>query len=132
MSNNSLVLSTFNKQLDECIQDIMTAYPNLTLDDPRFIKFKAYFETLKSSNPRLIILTWKTKVNDKYRAQIDAGDIDFFITKSYNGDVQELTNEVENAINDLRRIIGNMSKENIVASMKYIQNLCKLCDHYII
>jgi hypothetical protein len=132
MSSNSLVLATFNKQLDECIQDIMTAYPNLTVDDSRFIRFKAYFETLKSSNPRLIILTWKTKVNDKYREQIDSGDVDFFIAKSYNDDVAIITNEVESAINDLRRVISSMSKENIVASMKYIQNLCKLCDHYII
>jgi hypothetical protein len=132
MSTNSLVLATFNKQLDECIQDIINAYPHLTLDDARFIKFKAQFDSMKQSNPRLIILTWKTKINDKYRAQIDAGDIHFFIKKNYSVDVQEITNEVENAINDLRLIMSNMSPENMAASMKYIQNLCKLSDHYVI
>jgi hypothetical protein len=129
--NNPIILSTFVKQLDECLEDIITTYPENCKVDDRFLKCKMYFDTLKRANPRLMIVTWKTMVNERYRAQILAGDVDFFIKKDYQDDAAEYYNEtVENAINELRTTIRNMSPENIKTSMKYIQNLCKLGDAY--
>lgn len=129
--NNSIILSTFVKQLDECLEDIITTYPENCKVDDRFLKCKMYFDALKRANPRLMIMTWKTMVNERYRAQILAGDVDFFIKKDYQDDAAEYYNEtVESAINDLRTTIRNMSPANITTSMKYIQNLCKLGDAY--
>ena len=129
--NNSFVLSTFIKQLDECLEDIMTTYPNAAKTDDRFLKCKMYFDALKMSNPRLMIMTWKAYVNDKYRERIDAGDINFFLEKEYESDAAELySTVVESAINDLRVTIRGMSEANVAASMKYVQNLVKLAELY--
>ena len=129
--SNSIILSTFVKQLDECLEDIITTYPDNCKVDDRFLKCKMYFDLLKMSNPRLMILTWKTMVNERYREQILRGDVNFFITKDYKDDAAEYYNDtVEGAINDLRDTIKAMSPQNMATSMKYIQNLCKLGDRY--
>jgi hypothetical protein len=78
-----------------------------------------------------MVITWKSKINDKYRAQILAKDVNFFIQKDYQEDAEDYyDNTVESAINDLRNIIRNMSETNIEIAMRYIQNLCKLADLY--
>ena len=124
---NALILSTFIKQLDECLEDISNTYT----EDSRFLKCKLYFNTIKHSNPRILITTWKTMINDKYRDQIDAGDVNYFIEKDYKEDAPEHYNStVDNAIHDLRIMIRKMTPENTITSMKYIQNLCKLGDLY--
>ena len=128
--NNQLVIGTFIKQLDECLEDILAVYPE-TVHDNRFLKCKMYFDTLKKTNPRLLIQVWKVYVNEKFRKQIDAGDLNFFAERDYREDTDRAKDtEVESAINDLRTTIRTMSEENINKSMKYIQNLCKLSDLY--
>lgn len=125
--NNQLVLSTFIKQLEECLEDISNTYK----EDSRFLKCKIFFNTMKITNPRLLITTWKTMITDKYRDKINAGDVQYFIEKDYKEDAPDLyNNTVDNAIQDLRIMIRSMSQENIDVSMKYIQNLCKLSELY--
>jgi hypothetical protein len=127
--NNSLVLSTFIKQLEECLEDIQSTYNGDS--DPRFIKCKLFFNTIKIANPRLLITTWKEKITDKYRDKIEKGDIQYFIEKDYKEDAAEhYDNTVDTAIQDLRTMIRQMSTENINMSLKYIKNLCKLSDLY--
>ena len=116
--------------MDECLKDMLATYPS-TLHDPRFVKCKIYFETLKKSNPRTMIVAWKTYVNAKYRDKIDSGDIYFFVEKDYSVEAKEYyDNVVEGAINDMRETIMTMSEQNKTMCMKYIQNLCKLADLY--
>jgi len=132
MANNSLVLSTFLKQLDECLEDIILLYPTQTARDSRFLKCKMYFDALKKSNPRLMIHVWKTRVNEKYRTQIDAKNVNFFIEElDYRQEApQSYDDEVESALEDMRWTIRQMSEDNIEKCMRYIQNLCKLADLY--
>lgn len=131
--NNSLILATFIKQMDECLLDVVRVYPNICQTDPRFVKCKMFFETLKSTNPRLMIVTWKLKINDKYREKILSGDVNFFVHKDYQEDAPELyTSTVDTVIQDLRTTIRGMSQNNIDTAMKYIQNLCKLADLYVV
>jgi hypothetical protein len=131
MAHNKLILSTFISQLDECLDDMLKTYPT-TATDQRFIKCKMYFDTLKKTNPRTMILAWKKFVNERYREQIDAKNIDFFIHKDYSEEVSDYDNVVEGAINDMRETIMQMSESNKETSMKYVQNLCKLGDLYVI
>ena len=131
MSNNSLVLATFIKQMEECFQDVIRVYPNICRTDSRFTKCKLFFETLKLTNPRLMITTWKNKINEKYREQILKGDIMFFVEKDYREEAPEYYDStVENCIDDLRNVIRSMDSTNVETAMKYIQNLCKLADLY--
>lgn len=133
MANNSLVLSTFIKQLDECLEDIIKIYPD-TARDSRFLKCKMYFDALKKGNPKMMIHLWKTRVNDVFRDKIDAKDLNFFIEFDYRKEVvaSSYTDEIDVALNDLRSTIRVLSQENIDKTMHYIQNLCKLGDMYLI
>jgi hypothetical protein len=126
--NNTLVLSTFIKQLDEWLEDITLCYkPN----DARFIKCKLYFETIKQGNPKLLITLWKSKITIPYKDQILEGNIDYFLNKDYKEDISSNYNDtIDNAIQDLRKVIRTMNQENIQMSVKYIQNLCKLSELY--
>ena len=129
---NRVALKTFVKQLDEFLEDVIQMYPDVAKKDDRFVKCKMYFDALKTSNPRLMITTWKSFVNVRYRKQIDSGDVNFFVqTSDYQSEVPEgYNNLVENAINDLRETVRTMSTQNVDKSMKYVSNLCKLADMY--
>jgi hypothetical protein len=128
MSNNPLIMATFLKQMDECLEDISKTYST----DTRFSKCKLYFETMKRTNPRMIITTWKTMVTDKYDAQIQEGNIEYFLEKDYAEDAQDLyTPTVDSTIQELRTTIKKMSPENKEVSLKYLQNLCKLSKLYV-
>ncbi len=126
MNNNALVLSTFLKQLDECIHDISSIYS----EDKRFVKCKRYLEGIKKTNPSFIIKTWKTAITDKYNDKINEGDIDYFLEKDYAADVSNYST-FDSTVQDLRKIIRDMSDENKAKSIKYIQNLCTLSTHYV-
>lgn len=132
MANNGLVLSTFLKQLDECLEDIILLYPTQTSKDSRFLKAKMYFDALKKGNPRLLIHAWKVRINEKFRAQIDAKNVNFFVEElDYKKEAPiSYTDEVDTALNDLRWTVRQMSESNLEKCLKYVQNLCKLADMY--
>ena len=125
--NNSLVLSTFISQLDECLTDISNVYSS----DKRFIRCKLYFDTLKQTNPRMILTTWKTMVADKYDEQIQNGDISYFLEKDYKEELPNYNPTIDQAIQDLRKAIREMSDVNKEKAIQYIQNLCKLSKLYV-
>jgi hypothetical protein len=126
--NNQLVLTTFIAQLDECLEDVGNVYS----EDERFVKCKMYLSTLKKTNPRMIITTWKTTVTDKYEERINSGDIDYFLNKDYSQELSSnYTSTIDKSIQDLRQAIQSMSEENKKKSIQYIQNLCKLSKLYV-
>ena len=63
-----------------------------------------------------------------YKDQIDAGDINFFVTKDYSSDLVKTDNadKIMDSIDRLRNPVKLMSPENQAKTMKYIQNLSKL------
>jgi hypothetical protein len=71
-------------------------------------------------------------VVDKYSAEIDLGNISFFIDKDYANDLTNAENsdKIIEAINRLRNPVKMMSEESQHKSMKYIQNLQKLSILY--
>jgi hypothetical protein len=60
------------------------------------------------------------------------GNISFFIDKDYANDLTNAENsdKIIEAINRLRNPVKMMSEESQQKSMKYIQNLTKLCVAY--
>ena len=117
-----------NNHFVEFIEDIA----NYFSDNVEIKTTANALKTMRKANPKLIISVWKTSVVDIYAAQIEEGDISFFITKDYNKDLANLesNNEALNAIERIRKPIQDMPKEDQDKSMKYIQNLTKLCDLY--
>jgi len=125
------VLTAFLKVLDEFLADVQSTFGGVA--DDRFSKCVAYMEALKKTNPKIMVVAWKEKVNEKYKDRILEGDLEFFLNKNYEGDAAEHYNgKVEKAINDLRDTIKEMSPQNVTTCLKYIQNLCKLADLYVV
>ena len=123
MSN---LLKVFNNHLVEFLDDVITIFPeNTDIQTGR-----TFIIGIKKINPRKIIETWKEYINDKYINEIDKGDWEFFINKDYTQDLQYTSSNVVNIINDVKIQLRDTSSENKQKALKYVQNLCKICNLY--
>lgn len=123
MSN---ILTAFNDHFSEFLNDVQSVFPQ----DADILAAKNALTMIRKANPKMIVKIWKTFIADKYRTQIQAGDITFFLSKDYSGDVSSAQNsdKIMESIDRLREPIKNMGPENQAKVMKYIQNLTKLAD----
>ena len=128
MSNSSTILTAFNDHFMEFVSDIERVFP----DDHDIVASKNAFSTIRKINPKLIIRVWSEYVVGKYRSEIEAGNIDYFINKDYTQDVMDSPNskKIIMGIDRLRNPVKEMNEENKKKSMGYIQNLTKLCSIY--
>lgn len=122
MSTN--FLQAFNDHFIDFVNDIQNVFP----EDHDLLVAKNSFITIRKANPKLIVKIWNSYIVNKYKTEIENGDIRFFIEKDYSQDVNgiEHSDKIMEAINRLREPIKNMSKESQEKTMKYIQNLSKL------
>jgi len=118
------MVGIFNQHFMEFVADIQSIFPT----DSDILVAQNSFLALKKANPALIIKIWRSFIVDKYRAEIEAGDITFFIDKDYSEDMRDAQNsdKISDAINRLREPIRRMEPENREKTMKYIQNLTKI------
>lgn len=126
MSN---ILTAFNDHFLEFLNDVQSVFPN----DPDILSAKNALMMIRKANPKMIVKIWKTFIADKYKDQIEANDISFFLTKDYSSDVSTAagSDKIMESIDRLREPVRNMGAENQAKVMKYIQNLTKLsqlCD----
>jgi|TARA_Y100000816_G_C26092500_1_gene577547 hypothetical protein len=124
----SQILQAFNNHLIEFFNDIVKIFP-----DDREINF-AYtsLSNIRKMNPKLIIGIWKNYINEKYLAEIESGNVDFFINENYEGALKDNSSsqEILSKIETLRTPIKLMGEENKKKTIKYLQNLSKLCNMY--
>jgi hypothetical protein len=123
MSSN--ILTAFNDHFVEFISDIQLVFP----DDVDLLTAKNSLIMIRKVNPKMIIKIWKTHIVDKYSKQIEDGDLTFFMDKDYSHDISG-NEKIMDGINRMREPVKNMSKENQDKTLKYIQNLTKLCNIY--
>jgi hypothetical protein len=126
MSN---ILTAFNDHFIEFVADVQNVFP----EDPDILATKNMLITIRKANPKMIVKIWSTFIVSKYKSEIEAGNIEFFVNKDYSQDVSSASNsdKIMDAIDRLREPIKKMSPENQAKTMKYIQNLTKLaqlCD----
>ena len=123
MSN---ILTAFNDHFLEFLNDVQSVFP----EDPDILSAKNALTVIRKANPKMIVKIWKTFIADKYRDQILAGNIGFFIDKDYGADVlaSQNSDKIMESINRLREPIRNMGPDNQAKVMKYIQNLTKLSE----
>jgi len=128
MSQKSMVLQAFNNQLSEFFDDVLRIFP----DKIDIIKTKNYVTTIRKMNPRLIIQLWKSFICEQYADAIEKCDFDYFMTKDYRNDVKLLDDaeKIVSAIDELRHSLRQMSDEDRITYMKYVQNLSKLANMY--
>lgn len=128
--NKSEVLSAFNNHLSEFFNDICAIFP-----DNNDIKVaRTSLNAMRLANPRLIISIWKENIVDKYREEIEKGNIEFFIVRNYKEDLSniEQSNIILEKIDTFRKPVREMGEENQKKSIQYIQNLTKICDLYYV
>jgi hypothetical protein len=123
MSN---ILTAFNDHFLEFLNDVQSVFP----EDADILTAKNALTAIRKANPKMIVKIWRAFIADKYRDQIAAGDIAFFIDKDYGSDVSTAQNsdKIMESINRLREPIRNMGPDNQAKVMKYIQNLTKLSE----
>lgn len=118
------LVSVFNEHFAEFVNDIQNVFP----DDPDILTAKNALLTIRKANPKLLVKIWMSHVYTPYKTQIEAGNIEFFLTKDYSTDLARNGNadKIMESIDRLRNPIKQMSAENQAKTMKYIQNLSKL------
>jgi len=128
MSNQN-ILTAFNDHFTEFISDVQSVFP----ENADVLTAKNSLMMIRKANPKMIVKIWKSNIVDKYRVQIENGDISFFIEKDYSYDLtkSEYSDKIMEGIDRLREPIKLMSQENQEKTMKYIQNLTKLCILFI-
>jgi hypothetical protein len=124
MSNN--ILTAFNDHFIEFLNDIHNVFPT----DADILAAKNALTAVRKANPKMIVKIWNTFIVGKYKAEIESGNIGFFINKDYANDVSSAQNsdKIMESINRLREPIKQMSPEDQAKTMKYIQNLTKLAE----
>lgn len=118
------LVTVFNDHFAEFVSDIQSVFP----DDADILTAKNALLTIRKANPKLLVKIWIKYVYTPYKEQIEAGDINFFLTKDYASDLAKNDNadKIMESIDRLRNPVKEMSTENQAKTMKYIQNLSKL------
>jgi len=126
--DKSQILKGFNDHFVEFVEDVERVFP----DDNDISTVKESFIQMRKANPRLVIKAFNEYFLNKYRSEIDSGNIDFFIKKDYNTDLSVVgdSDYILKKIDVLRNPVKNMKEEDQNKVIKYIQNLSKLCDIY--
>ena len=124
----SQILQAFNNHLIEFFNDIVKIFP----DDKEINLAYTSLSGIRKMNPKLIINIWNNYINEKYLNEIESGNIDFFINENYESALKDNSSskEILSKIETLRGPIKLMGNDNIEKTIKYMQNLSKLCKMY--
>ena len=126
--DKSQILKGFNDHFVEFVEDVERVFPA----NNDISTAKEAFIQMRKANPRLVIKAFNEYFLNKYRTEIESGNIDFFINKDYNSDFSVVGDSdfILKKIDVLRNPVKNMNKEDQTKVIQYIQNLSKLCDIY--
>jgi hypothetical protein len=139
--DKSQLLTIFNKQFKEFIDDFARVFPN----NKDISLLKMSIGSLLMITPTIVYKGYKKFVVDVYRDYIEAGDINFFIDKDYKSDLHKLeesnqftelkrlgpsTNIMLEKIDALRGPVREMTPKEQANVIKYMQNMLKLSDLY--
>lgn len=122
---NKFILTTFNDQFTELVEDIERIFPN----DIEIKTCKNALIAMRKANPKLIITCMKPYLL-KYKKQIDENDVNFFIDKNYVDDIgfkkEDNTKILLDKIEQLRQPLHNMGSEDKDKITSYMKNLLQL------
>ena len=124
-------LKAFNNHLKEFITDITTVLPK----DSELRTTKFFLEGLIKIKPSQIIKAWKLYIIEPYKLQINKGDYNFFLNKDYTNDIDKTWddgngNDILSAISRIRIKLKTLDEIDKKKTIKYVQNLSKLCELY--
>ena len=123
-------LNAFNNHFEEFVNDIVNVFP----DDTQILTAANALCKLRKANPKLIIKVFYQHIYKLYSEQIMNNNISYFIEKDYTEYLTNphvgFTKEILDKINSIKHPISKMSENEKMKVIKYLQNLCKLCELY--
>lgn len=129
LRDKTMVMRAFNKLFFDFLDDVISIYP----DNNIMRSARKSFETFKTMNPTSIIKVWYSHVYVPYKAEIDAGNMDFFIHREYSQDLAKGVDKPERIlamIDSIREPIANMGDANKEHAKKYTHHLSTLSVAY--
>jgi len=90
-------------------------------------------ETFKNYNPKKLLESWRLLILIPYEKQVLAGNLDFFLNHNFQTEIQNgkySKKESEDWMEEIKILVRNMEEENLQKSVKYFQNLTKICKLY--
>jgi hypothetical protein len=114
----------FNNHVDELVDDMLRGVPG----DPDVLAAQAALAAARRMNVSALVRAWP-KYTEPYRHQIENGDVAFFLTKDYTGDIPVGSAAAE-PINRLRAKAAQLTPGQQAKVMKYVQNLTTLAGLY--
>jgi hypothetical protein len=123
------ILEIFINHFNEFLEDVVLVFP----DDKEVHLLKDFLCLFAKFNKTKLIGFWKQCVIEKYERQISDNNYKFFINKDWRDDIKKIKNNdiIVDKINQLRSCVEEMNETNKLKTIKYIDNLSKLCDLYI-
>lgn len=126
--NKTDILSGFNNHLNELLESLIEILP----DNKELKTSLASLVTIRKANPKIIIMSWKHYVLDKYEENIMSGNLEYFLEKDYSDDVKD-TGDAANILDKIiviKNTMKGLDKVNLDKTVSYLQNLTKLCKVY--
>jgi len=122
------IVEDFNSTLLDLIENIADVCPDTIVADNKTTIKNTLF---KAENKRKAIDTFVAKVLI-YKPQIDSGNEDFFLNKSYDNDLKgvEGGNALTGKIFEFKSIWKNLKRKNKDFVIQYMQILCLLAQNY--
>lgn len=117
-------IQAFNNHFEELVDDVCRVFP----DDNEIATASNALKKLRKANPKLIMNVFIEHIQKPYGSQIMESNIEFFLEKDYTKDVAD--NDILSKVNSIKGPIENMDSKDQDKVIKYLQNLCKLCNLY--
>jgi hypothetical protein len=119
----------FGEHLADFYDELIKLYP--TNNELR--AGKTMVDTFKKYNPRKLIECWRNLVARPYGDEVMKGNLNFFMTHDFEkelnyGKWDRKTNE--DWMQEIKVLVQTMNEENLKKSIKYFQNLTKICNLY--
>ena len=127
--DKSAILKGFNNQFEEFLEDIEILFP----ENHDIKTSKTGLTMLRKANPKMIISVWYRYICQKYEDEIEAENLEYFLTKDYAGDLkmdEGAANKVLEGIDRIRGPLRELDESNKKKSIQYLKNLNQLSKIY--
>ena len=118
------IITAFNIQFMELWDDVVRVFPN----DKEIRAARLVMKGVIHVSHTKIYRTFKESVYSLYNDKISRGDLDYFLNKKYDDDVQALDASILSKIDALRGPIRRMNSKDKEIFTQYMQNLCRLVE----
>ena len=124
------LVKVFSEHLLDFYDELIKLYPR----NNELKAGKTIVDTLKKFNPKKLIESWQKMIALPYGEKIMQGDITFFLNHNYEKELN-ITHKYDRKTNEdwmkeIKDIVRNMEDTNLQKSIKYFQNLTKICKLY--